>query len=78
LCLAVLIGLLATTLAQAARYSSVTSTGKEVVAHTRLAPVVVHRILPPYGLGKHVYEPRANATRETVVRPTETQAAPVQ
>ena len=33
--------------------------GKEVVAHTNLAPVVVHKILPPYGLGKHVYAGKA-------------------
>ncbi len=32
--------------------------GKEVVAHTNLAPVVVHKVLPPYGLGKHVYAGR--------------------
>lgn len=29
--------------------------GHEVVAHTSRAPVVVHKILPPYGLHKHVY-----------------------
>lgn len=27
--------------------------GKEFVVHTRITPVVVHRIFPPY-LGKHV------------------------
>jgi hypothetical protein len=35
------------------------TSGKEVVVHTRAAPVVVHRIFPPYGIGKHVYTPRA-------------------
>jgi hypothetical protein len=29
--------------------------GHEVVAHTSRAPVVVHKIFPPYGLHKHVY-----------------------
>jgi polysaccharide deacetylase 2 family uncharacterized protein YibQ len=29
--------------------------GRQVVAHTSMAPVVVHKILPPYGLHKHVY-----------------------
>jgi hypothetical protein len=29
--------------------------GREVVAHTSRAPVVVHKIFPPYGLHKHVY-----------------------
>ena len=38
---------------QAARYYS----GGHVV-HTRLAPVVVHRIFPPYHLGIHVYAGR--------------------
>ena len=32
--------------------------GKEVVVHTNPAPVVVHRVLPPYGIGKHVYAGR--------------------
>ena len=41
--------------ASAERYATTTSTGKAVVAHTRLAPVIVHRVLPPYGLGRHVY-----------------------
>lgn len=35
-----------------------TSSGKAVVAHSRMAPVAVHRALPPYGLGKHVYRGR--------------------
>jgi hypothetical protein len=29
--------------------------GQEVVAHTSRAPVIVHKIFPPYGLHKHVY-----------------------
>ena len=29
--------------------------GKDVVVHDRLAPVVMHRVFPPY-LGKHVYD----------------------
>jgi hypothetical protein len=29
--------------------------GHEVIAHTSRAPVVVHKIFPPYGLHKHVY-----------------------
>lgn len=41
--------------ARADRYPMVTPQGKEVVAHTRAAPVIVHRVLPPYGIGKHVY-----------------------
>jgi hypothetical protein len=32
-----------------------TKYGHEVVAHTSRAPVIVHKILPPYGLHKHVY-----------------------
>lgn len=43
--------------AQAKRFLAVTA-GKTVITHTRVAPVIVHRVLPPYGLGKHVYAPR--------------------
>jgi hypothetical protein len=32
--------------------------GKEVVVHTNPAPVIIHRALPPYGVGKHVYSGR--------------------
>lgn len=46
------------TFAEASRQSTVTGSGKAVVTHSRAAPVVVHRVLPPYGLGKHVYTPR--------------------
>jgi hypothetical protein len=45
-------------LALGSRQSTVTSSGKGVVTHSRAAPVVVHRVLPPYGVGKHVYAPR--------------------
>ncbi len=43
--------------AEAKRFVA-TKDGKEVIAHTNLAPVVVHKVLPPYGLGKHVYAGR--------------------
>ncbi len=76
--LAVLIAALATTVAHAERYASTTASGKQVVAHTRLAPVVVHRVFPPYGLGKHVYEPRANNSRESVMRPGPNQSSAAQ
>jgi len=46
-----------TNVCSAERYNAVVN-GKDVVVHTRVAPVVVHRVLPPYGLGKHVYEGR--------------------
>ena len=29
--------------------------GHEVIAHTSRAPVIVHKLFPPYGLHKHVY-----------------------
>lgn len=32
-----------------------TKDGHEVVAHSSRAPVAVHKVLPPYGLHKHVY-----------------------
>lgn len=37
------------------RYNAVVD-GKQVVVHTRLAPVLIHKVLPPYGLGLHVYD----------------------
>ena len=40
--------------ASAKKYESVKN-GHDVVAHTSRAPVVVHKIFPPYGLHKHVY-----------------------
>lgn len=56
--LAIVFGLALAGVARAERYSTMTPGGKGVVAHTRLAPVIVHRVLPPYGLGKHVYAGR--------------------
>ena len=29
--------------------------GCEVIEHSNPLPVVVHRLFPPYGIGKHVY-----------------------
>jgi hypothetical protein len=52
--------LLPPSLAQAQR-SSAPKSGKDVVAHKRLAPVVVHKAFPPYGLGIHVYSGRGAA-----------------
>jgi len=43
------------TSAEAKKYTEVRD-GKEIVVHTRLAPVLIHKALPPYGLGVHVYE----------------------
>lgn len=40
--------------AEAKKYTAVKN-GKEVVVHTNPVPVAVHRVLPPYGIGKHVY-----------------------
>ena len=57
--LAIGIVLACATFALAAKQSVVNSSGKAVVTHTRAAPVAVHRVLPPYGIGKHVYSPRA-------------------
>lgn len=54
----IVLGLALAGVAHAEKYSAVTPEGKEVVAHTRLAPVIVHRVLPPYGLGRHVYAGR--------------------
>jgi len=48
---------------EAKKYEAVSGTGKEVVVHTNLAPVLVHRVLPPYGLGKHVYEKNINRAK---------------
>jgi hypothetical protein len=41
-------------IASAKRFEAEKS-GREVVAHTSRAPVMVHKIFPPYGLHKHVY-----------------------
>jgi len=39
-----------------ARQFAVRQGGRTYVAHTRRAPVVVHRVLPPYR-GEHIYQP---------------------
>jgi hypothetical protein len=49
--------LLVPTVVEAEKFTT-SKNGKEVVAHTRRAPVVMHRALPPYGLGLHVYAGR--------------------
>jgi hypothetical protein len=49
--------LVALPLAAQARQYSVRNAGKEYVAHTRLAPVIMHRALPPFK-GQHVYAGR--------------------
>jgi hypothetical protein len=41
----------------AAQYPVRTATGGKVV-HTRVAPVLIHRLLPPFH-GRHVYQGRA-------------------
>jgi hypothetical protein len=43
--------------APAAQYQVRTTAGTKVV-HTRVAPVLVHRLLPPF-YGRHVYQGRA-------------------
>lgn len=43
--------------AEAKRVTTVQG-GKVVVVHTNPAPVAMHRALPPYGVGKHVYSVR--------------------
>lgn len=48
---------------EAARYQTVTPSGRPVVAHTRLAPVAVHRLLPPYGMRNHVTQREATYGR---------------
>jgi hypothetical protein len=51
--------------AEAKKYTAVKN-GRTVVVHTNPAPVAVHRALPPYGLGKHVYssDDRSPASRD--------------
>jgi hypothetical protein len=43
--------------AEAKKYTTVKN-GRGVVVHTNPAPVAMHRALPPYGVGKHVYAGR--------------------
>ncbi len=52
----VLILLVASRAAQAERYTS-NRNGRAVVVHTRMLPVVAHRVVPPF-YGRHVYEGR--------------------
>ena len=52
-----LVLLVALPLAVQARQYSTRSVGGNHVVHTRMAPVVMHRALPPYK-GQHVYEGR--------------------
>ena len=56
-CLPLLL-LIALPLAAQARQYGTRSGGKEYVVHTKLAPVVLHRALPPFK-GQHVYAGRA-------------------
>jgi len=49
--------LLTLPLAAQARQYSINRGGRDYVAHTRVAPVVVHRALPPFK-GQHVYAGR--------------------
>ncbi len=49
--------LLVSSVARAEKFAA-SRNGKEVVAHTRRAPVMVHKVFPPYGLGLHVYAGR--------------------
>ena len=39
-----------------ARQFAVQQGGRTYVAHTRRAPVILHRVLPPYW-GQHIYQP---------------------
>ena len=43
-------------LVQSQQYQVRTASGEKIV-HTRVAPVIVHRILPPF-YGRHVYQGR--------------------
>ena len=53
----ILVGLsLVAPLSVQARQFAVQQGGRTYVAHTRRAPVIVHRVLPPYW-GEHIYQP---------------------
>ena len=43
-------------LARAEKYTVTLPQGKEIVVHTSRAPVIVHRVLPPYGLKINWYQ----------------------
>jgi hypothetical protein len=45
--------------------------GRPVVVHTRPGPVIVHRVLPPYGIRRHVY------ARPAYVQPVPVVAQPI-
>jgi hypothetical protein len=45
-------------LAAQARQYGVRNGGRDYVAHTRMAPVIMHRALPPFK-GQHIYAGRA-------------------
>jgi hypothetical protein len=49
--------LLTPSIAPAQRFAA-SKNGKDVIAHTRRAPVVIHKAFPPYGLGVHTYSGR--------------------
>jgi hypothetical protein len=53
--LAVCLFLTLTAISEAKKYPTTNANGQQVIAHTNKAPVAVHRVLPPYGIGKHVY-----------------------
>jgi hypothetical protein len=55
--LAMLLVLTGSSIVHGAQYQIRTSAGGKVV-HTRLTPVIVHRVLPPF-YGRHVYQGRA-------------------
>lgn len=50
--------LLALPIAAEARQYGAHTAGKDYVVHTRVAPVLMHRALPPFK-GQHVYSGRA-------------------
>lgn len=54
--LAVLLVLTGSSVVHGAQYQISTPSGAKVV-HTRMAPVIFHRVLPPF-YGRHVYQGR--------------------
>lgn len=53
----IMLGLSLVPTARAEQYVVQTPAGPKVV-HTRVAPVVMHRVLPPF-YGRHIYQGRA-------------------
>jgi hypothetical protein len=47
---------------QAEQWTEISPTGKPQVMHNRMAPVIVHRVFPPY-TGIHQYARGRNAAR---------------